>query len=320
MHIEENNILNIDQTILSILLIDQTTKKNIMWATDNYKKNGIGYEEKKPIEIDLIRGIEGNIIKLGTGKSKNEKTKRVREKAEVFTPSWMCNIQNNLIDERWFNQKGIFNRETKNSWRVNKKKIIFPKDKNWKDYVRDKRLEMTCGEAPYIVSRYDAVTGKKIPIQRRIGLLDRKLRVICENTTTKEEWIKWAETAYKSVYGYDWQGDNILIARENLLLTLLEYYKEMFNDNLEQSIIKKFAEIISWNIWQMDGVRGVIPNSCKNDEEKQISLFKPKKLKNNKCIGCETNDIHKHNGEYCKVMDWERKRKVKFVSLISKEN
>ena len=43
MHIEENNILNIDQTILSILLIDQTTKKNIMWATDNYKKNGIGY-------------------------------------------------------------------------------------------------------------------------------------------------------------------------------------------------------------------------------------------------------------------------------------
>lgn len=54
-----------------------------------------------------------------------------------------------------------------------------------------KRLEITCGEAPYIVSRYDAATGEIIPIERRIGILDRKLRVVNENTETEEDWLFW---------------------------------------------------------------------------------------------------------------------------------
>ena len=37
-------------------------------------------------------------------------------------------------------------------WRPSSKKIQFPEGKTWKDYVRDNRLEITCGEAPYIVS------------------------------------------------------------------------------------------------------------------------------------------------------------------------
>jgi len=316
--IKENNILNIDPIILSILLIDRTTNNNIIWATDNYKENGPKYKENEPIQIELITGENGNIIRPRIGKSKNEKTKRARDKAEVFTPSWMCNVQNNLIDERWFKQKNIFNTELNNSWKVNNNKIVFPIEKSWKDYVKDIRLEITCGEAPYIVSRYDTVTGKIIPIQERIGLLDRKLRVICENTNSKEEWINWAEIAYKSIYGYDWQGDNVLIARENLLFTLLDYYKEMFNENLRKSIIMKFAEIISWNIWQMDGIKGVVPNSCNNGENNQISLFTYKGKKTNKCVGCESNNIYKHNGKYCEIMDWEKGKKVKFISLINK--
>ena len=44
-----------------------------------------------------------------------------------------------------------------------------------------KRLEITCGEAPYIASRYDTVSGEPIEIKRRIGILDRKLRVVTEN-------------------------------------------------------------------------------------------------------------------------------------------
>lgn len=43
------------------------------------------------------------------------------------------------------------------------------------------RLEISCGEAPYLVSRYDSVTGKTIKIKNRIGLLDRKLRIVSEN-------------------------------------------------------------------------------------------------------------------------------------------
>ena len=49
------------------------------------------------------------------------------------------------------------------------------------------RLEISCGEAPYLVSRYDTVMGETIPISQRIGLLDRKLRVVSENTDTEEQ-------------------------------------------------------------------------------------------------------------------------------------
>ena len=42
-------------------------------------------------------------------------------------------------------------------------------------YIRRKVLEVTCGEAPYLVSRYDVSTGKMIPLEERQGLLDRKM-------------------------------------------------------------------------------------------------------------------------------------------------
>ena len=29
----------------------------------------------------------------------------------MFTPSWVCNAQNNLIDDAWFGRKGVFNEE-----------------------------------------------------------------------------------------------------------------------------------------------------------------------------------------------------------------
>ena len=41
----ENN--NIDPIILSILLKDRTTNKNIIWATDNYKEQDKKYTAKK---------------------------------------------------------------------------------------------------------------------------------------------------------------------------------------------------------------------------------------------------------------------------------
>jgi hypothetical protein len=31
--------------------------------------------------------------------------------AEVFTPSWICNAQNNLIDNTWFGRDNVFNKE-----------------------------------------------------------------------------------------------------------------------------------------------------------------------------------------------------------------
>lgn len=306
----ENN--NIDPIILSILLKDRTTNKNIIWATDNYKEQDKKYTAKKQITMEAI--TTEKIIKPRLGKTQIEQENRSRDKAEVFTPSWMCNIQNNLVDEMWFGKKDVFNKELSKSWKANEQKVTFPENKTWQEYIKSVRLEITCGEAPYIVSRYDTVTGKVIPIKERIGLLDRKLRVICENVETKEEWLEWAEIAYKSIYGYDWQGDNILIARENLFFTLQDYYREMFKQELDMLNMIIFAEIISWNIWQMDGAKGVIPNSCRNDKKDKKTDGKNAK----ECIGCAKDNIYKHNGKYCKIMDWEKEKIIKFIDLINK--
>ena len=59
-------------------------------------------------------------------------------------------------------------------------------------------------------------------------MLDRKLRVVSENTDSEPEWYEWAKKAFMSIYGFDWQGDNVLLARENLLFTFSDYYIEKF--------------------------------------------------------------------------------------------
>ena len=315
--IKENYILHLDSQLLSILLMDHSSGKNIIWATDNYSSRGIGYRAEDYIEVSAVSGKHGNVVKPRTEKSQKEQRLRIRDKAEVFTPSWICNSQNNLVDEAWFGRGGVFNLENNNNWISTNGKVIFPEGKSWKDYVNDIRMEISCGEAPYLVSRYDTVTGDIIPIENRIGLLDRKLRIVSENSDNESDWYLWTKQAYKSVYGYDWQGDNVLIARENLLLTFADYYIRKFNTEPSKNLLPEIADIISWNIWQMDGLKYVIPNSCKAMDEIDYTLF-GEEHHQVECEGCKKNNIYAHNGIYCIIKDWEQDKAVKFVSLIGK--
>ncbi len=96
--IKENYIYQLDSNLLAILLLDKSSGKNIIWATDNYSDRGLGYQSGDEIMIDSITHRNGSVIKPRTTKSKKEQAIRVRDKAEVFTPSWVCNSQNNLVD------------------------------------------------------------------------------------------------------------------------------------------------------------------------------------------------------------------------------
>lgn len=313
--IKENSLLAIDKELLDILLKDQTTGANILWATDNYEGYGYLYKSEKQILPALITGANGEIIKPRIKKTKEEQQARIRGKAEVFTPSWVCNCQNNLVDDAWFGYSGAFNTEGDKCWTATSSTVKFPEGKTWQDYVQENRLEITCGEAPYLVSRYDTVTGKEIPIKSRVGLLDRKLRVIGENVSEQDEWFKWTKKAYQCVFGYEWQGDNLLLARENLLYTFIDYYEDKFGAMPDKKLLLEIAEIISWNIWQMDGLKFVIPNSCKSDFSVQLSLFEARSAEQ-PCEGCAKNRIYKHNGIYCKIKNWHTNRTIKFVSLL----
>lgn len=308
----ENEILENYTNVLDILLRDHTTQKNIFWGTNNYQELGTSYCFNKEILPELITGDNGNIIMPRVKKDKVLQQSRVRDMAEVFTPSWICNAQNNLIDNAWFGKENVFNTELINAdgtkyWKTNNEKIIFPEAKTWKHYIKDTRLEVSCGEAPYLASRYDTTTGEFIPIENRIGLLDRKLRVINENVDSTGEWLEAAQTAYKNIYAFEWQGDSLLLAREALLITFIENYTAKFGKEPLLKSIQYIAYIISWNVWQMDGLKGVIPNSCNATININENLFGEIESKTYFCEGCLNNDINKHSGIKCLVKDWSNK-------------
>lgn len=317
----EDDIADIDPRLLKLLLKDKTTGGNIMWCTKDYESNGIGYEETSQIRFELITHRRTRTIQPRAAKSKAVREMRIKKRAEVFTPSWVCNEQNNKIDEAWFGRSNVFNTPNGSNWITTEGHIEFQNGrKDWKAYVDAKRLEITCGEAPYLVSRYDTTTGKLIPVYERIGLFDRKMRIVNENCLTNDEWFKWSIRAIQSVYGYEFQGDSVLIARENLLYGYIDYYAERFGCEPTFEQLRGVANIITWNIWQMDGLKCVVPYSC--DETKtrdaQLTLFdydeKPQEVN---CPGCDKHDMFSHIGVYCRIFDWTNlKKSITFISLL----
>ena len=70
----------------------------------------------------------------------------------------------------------------------------------------------------------------------------------------------------------------------------------------------------------MDGLKGVVPNSCTDTVES--SLFGDEMRK--PCKGCIDGGFHNHTGIYCLIKDWRAKdpetqkkgKKIRFVDLL----
>lgn len=315
--INEDDINKLDPALLTTLLIDRTTRKNILWGTGDYSKLGVDYDAGAEIKVGLITGRNFKVIQPRVMKAQNKKDGRTRDKAEVFTPSWVCNAQNNMVDELWFGRPDVFNRMKGTDWKATSEPVSFEKKgkRTWKRYVDAKRLEITCGEAPYLVSRYDSVSGKTIPINERIGLLDRKLRVVNENTNNREEWLFWARRAVESIYGYEFQGDNLLLARENVLYTYIEFYKDRFKDEPKVKDMQGIALVISWNLWQMDGFNYAIPYCGVSTEPRQMTIFDF--MPDSDIEYFDYSSLADTKGQMlCKVRDWRSKETLLFKELL----
>lgn len=305
---EELNINSIDihedyllqkDNLLGILLQDKTSGKNILWATDSYEHYGKSFAPNAPITANLVTGEYGQLIQPRAVKSKEEQLIRTREKAEVFTPLHIVKQMNDACDPK----------------RITKY--------NWQEFVALLKLEITCGEAPFIVSRYDPVASKQklIPISKRVGFLDKKLRAVSKYTESKEDWLKWATIAFQSSYGYEWQGDSLLIARQNLLYTFIDYFQKKFKETPSLDLQKEIAEIIVWNIFQMDGLKYVIPMSCKTEKvtiRGVVSLFgkEEDQVVEKPCAGCENKTVKNHNGTYVRIMNWKEDKVIRFLDIV----
>ena len=222
------------QAVLDTLLKDRSTGKNIIWATD------------PPEELQTV------MYEPVTDKSRITTQQLGLTHYEVVLPRMMKQTDTQ-------------------QQRTRKKGEVF--SPAWVQYVQSRRLEVTCGEAPFLASRYDAATGEMIPVARRIGILDRKLRVVSENAATEDEWRKYATHAVQSTYGYEYQGDNLLLARVNLLLTYAEHLQTRWQRKPAKEELQPIANIISWNLWQMDGLHLSVPGGKPQPEAEQLDLF-----------------------------------------------
>lgn len=285
--------------LLKRLLADKTTGANILWATDAYREQGDAYQRDKEITAQLITGSHSGIIKNRARKALEQQSERTRQRGEVFTPLWVCRKMNDFADETWFGRPDVFAKD-----RQPTEQVYFSKHRSWQRYVDNRRLEITCGEAPYLVSRYDVATGELIPIANRIGILDRKLRVVNENAAEESEWLTWATRAFQAAYGYEFQGDSLLIARVNLLITFEEYLWNRWRRKPTAKEYQTIANIISWNIWQMDGLTGAIPYCKAQEEYRQMSLFD----------WFESEDYQEAAAQQvpCRIFDWRGKRSLAY--------
>ena len=75
------------------------------------------------------------------------------------------------------------------------------------------------------------------------------MRIVNEQTNDESTWLQWTLRAFQSIYGYEYQGDNLLIARVNLLLTFVEYCQAKWNHEPSNESILQIANVISWNLW-----------------------------------------------------------------------
>ena len=276
--------------LLAPLLADKTTKRNIIWATDAYRSLGFPYERTQEIRPALITGEHSDVIKTRARKEMEQQSERTRRHAEVFTPLAVCRQMIGDVDAAYFGGADPFMADGVPSARVS-----FPRRRKWQHYVDARRLEITCGEAPYLVHRYDVATMEGVPLAERQGVLDRKLRIVCENTADETEWMRWTVRAYQATYGYEFQGDNLLIARVNLLMTFEKYLRARWRRKPTAQEYRAIIRTIVWNLWQMDGIRGSIPYA-EESEPMELRLFPA------------------HTGEMppVRIYDWRRKSGLEY--------
>lgn len=284
--INETQLLWRSKQLLDILLKDHTTGSNIKWGTDSYINHGSSFRDDQEITASLITGWYDGFIRPRAEKNRDVQLERQRSKAEVFTPSWVVKLQVDAALEEM-------------------------KDLPLVEYLQTKWIEITCGEAPYMVNRYDMSTGSIIPLSKRAGFMDVKFRRLNQEIEAEEEWIELALEIYKSSYGYEYQGDSLLLARENLMLTFIDNFFYMFGAFPDKKVIIEVSKIVSLNVFQMDGLTYEIPYSDIGVSKSgvQLSLFEELEEEES------TDEL-----QFATIKCWDNSELIIFKDIIEGEN
>ena len=97
----------------------------------------------------------------------------------------------------------------------------------------------------------------------------------------------------------------MLLARENVLASVSEYYQEKFDAPLSKDQLRRAAIIIAWNIWQMNGLTYTTPFSEETIVNDQMDLFTE--------MGGQVE--LKQEIPSC-IIDWQEGKVIQYQSLV----
>lgn len=83
-------------------------------------------------------------------------------------------------------------------------------------------------------------------------------------------------------------------------MTFVDYYVDRFHKEPTSAELRKIANIISWNLWQMDGLSGTVPYGVPEDNVEQLSMY------GNEEVTGQTN---------CRIFDWRASRSLDYNDL-----
>ena len=81
--------------------------------------------------------------------------------------------------------------------------------------------------------------------------------------------------------------------------------------------MKRIAKIISWNLWQMDGIKSIIPHKgitkepAEENEQYQLTLFESMGVAESEP---KSNEILQETID-CKIYDWRENKSVIYKSM-----
>ena len=149
-----------------------------------------------------------------------------------------------------------------------------------------------------------------------------------EKTKTRKEWVRRALDALRATYGFEYQGDNLLIARINVLETFAEHLRNRWGSDPQQDELEQAAWIVSWNFWQMNGFTDAVPtNKMGAEVESTLGTFEepePEPIQPSlfdlfdDVFPDETTEEPKETVPLCVIYDWQNGEPFEFAALKGK--
>lgn len=89
-------------------------------------------------------------------------------------------------------------------------------------------------------------------------------------------------------------------------MTFSDYYVERWGKEPDVKIFRKLANVIAWNVWQMDGFTDAVPLGKPQETAHQMNMFE--------VLGEESPEDEKE-APLCRIWDWRMDNAVIYKTL-----